>query len=80
MHFFIICVLSNILYKYGYIIRLCNESCLCTMLRHTKMVILASPIVQAALRMKVRLSWQADGAAVQDQCEVNNFPPALWQY
>lgn len=35
---------------------------------------------KAALRMKLRLSWSADGTPVQDQAEINNFPPSLWQY
>ncbi|XP_018019345.1 AP-1 complex subunit gamma-1 isoform X2 [Hyalella azteca] len=35
---------------------------------------------KAVLRMKLRLSWFADGVKIEDQNEVNNFPPALWQY
>ena len=34
---------------------------------------------QAALRMKVRLSWTcAEGTPKQDQFEVNNFPEAMY--
>lgn len=31
------------------------------------------------LRMRMRLSWQANGSSMQDQGEISNFPPALWQ-
>ncbi|XP_045138658.1 AP-1 complex subunit gamma-1-like isoform X2 [Portunus trituberculatus] len=31
------------------------------------------------LRMRMRLSWQANGSVVQDQGEISHFPPALWQ-
>ncbi|XP_042206051.1 AP-1 complex subunit gamma-1-like isoform X2 [Homarus americanus] len=31
------------------------------------------------LRMRIKLSWSANGSSVQDQGEISNFPPALWQ-
>jgi len=31
------------------------------------------------LRMRIRVSYSAGGAVVQDQAEVNNFPPESWQ-
>ncbi|KAK3862477.1 hypothetical protein Pcinc_031662 [Petrolisthes cinctipes] len=31
------------------------------------------------LRMRIRLSWSANGSQIQDQGEISNFPPALWQ-
>lgn len=31
------------------------------------------------LRMRIRLSWSTNGATIQDQGEISNFPPALWQ-
>ncbi|XP_071534439.1 AP-1 complex subunit gamma-1 isoform X2 [Panulirus ornatus] len=31
------------------------------------------------LRMRIRLSWLANGSLVQDQGEISNFPSALWQ-
>lgn len=31
------------------------------------------------LRMKVRVSYTVNGTSIQDQTEVNNFPPVLWQ-
>ncbi|XP_064120986.1 AP-1 complex subunit gamma-1-like isoform X6 [Macrobrachium nipponense] len=34
---------------------------------------------KVALRMRIKLSWIANGAQVQDQGEISNFPPALWQ-
>jgi len=34
---------------------------------------------KAALKMRIKISFTRDGSVVQDQGEVNNFPPALWQ-
>ncbi|XP_042889482.1 AP-1 complex subunit gamma-1-like isoform X4 [Penaeus japonicus] len=34
---------------------------------------------KVALRMRIKLSWSANGSLVQDQGEISNFPPALWQ-
>lgn len=34
---------------------------------------------KVAIRMRIRLSWTANGNAVQDQSEVSNFPAELWQ-
>lgn len=31
------------------------------------------------LRMRIRLSYNINGATVQEQAEVNNFPPSVWQ-
>ncbi|XP_053638784.1 AP-1 complex subunit gamma-1 isoform X6 [Cherax quadricarinatus] len=31
------------------------------------------------LRMRIKLSWLANGSPVQDQGEISNFPSALWQ-
>lgn len=36
--------------------------------------------LQVPLRMRIRLSWLANGSPVQDQGEISNFPPALWQW
>jgi len=30
--------------------------------------------------MRIRVSYSAGGAVVQDQAEVNNFPPESWQW
>lgn len=32
-----------------------------------------------ALRMRIRVSFNCNGSVVQDQAEVNNFPPESWQ-
>jgi len=34
---------------------------------------------KAALKMRIKISFSRDGSVVQDQGEVNNFSPALWQ-
>ncbi|KAK7075299.1 AP-1 complex subunit gamma-1, partial [Halocaridina rubra] len=34
---------------------------------------------KVALRMRIKLSWTANGSQIQDQGEISNFPPALWQ-
>ncbi|XP_047498938.1 AP-1 complex subunit gamma-1-like isoform X4 [Penaeus chinensis] len=34
---------------------------------------------KVALRMRIKLSWSANGSLVQDQGEISNFPAALWQ-
>ena len=34
---------------------------------------------QEAVRMRVRLSYTVNGTAVQEQAEINNFPPQLAQ-
>jgi AP-1 complex subunit gamma-1 len=35
--------------------------------------------LQTALRMRIRVSYSAEGTTLQDQAEVNNFPPESWQ-
>ena len=30
--------------------------------------------------MRIKISFSRDGSLVQDQGEVNNFPPALWEW
>lgn len=34
---------------------------------------------KTALRMRIRVSYSAGGTTLQDQAEVNNFPPESWQ-
>ncbi|KAK7790112.1 hypothetical protein R5R35_007083 [Gryllus longicercus] len=34
---------------------------------------------KSALRMRIRVSFNSSGSAIQDQAEVNNFPPESWQ-
>ncbi|XP_069685392.1 AP-1 complex subunit gamma-1 isoform X2 [Periplaneta americana] len=34
---------------------------------------------RTALRMRIRVSYSAGGVTVQDQADVNNFPPESWQ-
>ncbi|KDR11247.1 AP-1 complex subunit gamma-1 isoform X2 [Zootermopsis nevadensis] len=34
---------------------------------------------KTALRMRIRVSYSAGGTTIQDQAEVNNFPPESWQ-
>ncbi|KAK8742372.1 hypothetical protein OTU49_001833 [Cherax quadricarinatus] len=36
-------------------------------------------VPKVPLRMRIKLSWLANGSPVQDQGEISNFPSALWQ-
>jgi len=46
--------------------------------RLTQVLRITNP-TKTPLRMRIRVSYSADGAVVQDQAEVNNFPPESWQ-
>lgn len=56
----------------------------CTQLGGGGKEMLTSPLLvlfslQQQLRMRIKLTYNHKGAAMQDLAEVNNFPPQSWQ-
>uniref|UniRef100_A0A069DWM0 AP-1 complex subunit gamma n=1 Tax=Panstrongylus megistus TaxID=65343 RepID=A0A069DWM0_9HEMI len=45
----------------------------------TQILRVTTPTSKVALRMRIRVSYNCNGATITDQTEVNNFPVELWQ-